>query len=80
MGNIWHDINPGRINADDFIAVIKLKKAPKTNMNWTRKQVLSSLTAFSIPPHTILQTMVLYHAHTQMTATRWTYLYCAVKL
>lgn len=26
MGNIWHDINPKRINPDDFIAVIEIPK------------------------------------------------------
>ena len=25
MGNIWHDIKPSRINADDFIAVIEIE-------------------------------------------------------
>ena len=29
MGNIWHDIKPGRINADDFIAVIEIEKGSK---------------------------------------------------
>ena len=29
MGNIWHDIKPCRINADDFIAVIEIEKGSK---------------------------------------------------
>ena len=29
MGNVWHDIKPGRINADDFIAVIEIEKGSK---------------------------------------------------
>ena len=29
MGNIWHDIKPSRINADDFIAVIEIEKGSK---------------------------------------------------
>lgn len=29
MANIWHDINPSRINPDDFIAVIEIEKGSK---------------------------------------------------
>ena len=29
MGNIWHDINPSRINPDDFICVIEIPKGSK---------------------------------------------------
>ena len=29
MSNIWHDINPKRINADDFIAVVEIPKGSK---------------------------------------------------
>lgn len=29
MGNIWHDMNPARINADDFVAVIEIEKGSK---------------------------------------------------
>ena len=29
MANIWHEIKPGRINADDFIAVIEFEKGSK---------------------------------------------------
>lgn len=29
MSNIWHDINPSRIGADDFIAVIEIEKGSK---------------------------------------------------
>ena len=29
MSNIWHDINPNRINPDDFIAVIEIEKGSK---------------------------------------------------
>ena len=29
MSNIWHDISPSRINADDFIAVIEIEKGSK---------------------------------------------------
>ncbi len=29
MANIWHDIKPTRINADDFIAVIEIEKGSK---------------------------------------------------
>lgn len=29
MGNIWHDISPKRINADDFMAVIEITKGSK---------------------------------------------------
>ena len=29
MANIWHDINPARINPDDFIAVIEIEKGSK---------------------------------------------------
>ncbi len=29
MNNIWHDINPSRINPDDFIAVIEIEKGSK---------------------------------------------------
>ena len=30
MSNIWHDISPKRINADDFICVIEISKGSKT--------------------------------------------------
>lgn len=29
MANIWHDINPQRISADDFISVIEIEKGSK---------------------------------------------------
>ena len=29
MANIWHDIDPSRINAEDFIAVIEIEKGSK---------------------------------------------------
>ena len=29
MSNIWHDISPARINAEDFIAVIEIEKGSK---------------------------------------------------
>lgn len=29
MSNIWHDISPARISADDFIAVIEIEKGSK---------------------------------------------------
>ena len=29
MSNIWHDINPSRINPEDFIAVIEIEKGSK---------------------------------------------------
>lgn len=29
MSNIWHDISPSRINADDFISVIEIEKGSK---------------------------------------------------
>ncbi len=29
MANIWHDINPGRISPEDFIAVIEIEKGSK---------------------------------------------------
>lgn len=29
MGNIWHDINPSRINPEDFICVIEIPKGSK---------------------------------------------------
>lgn len=29
MGNIWHDIDPARINPDDFICVIEIPKGSK---------------------------------------------------
>jgi len=29
LGNIWHDINPERIKADDFIAVVEITKGSK---------------------------------------------------
>lgn len=29
LGNIWHDINPARINPDDFIAVVEISKGSK---------------------------------------------------
>ena len=29
MGNIWHNIDPARINADDFICVVEISKGSK---------------------------------------------------
>ncbi len=29
MGNIWHDMNPGRIKPEDFLAVIEISKGSK---------------------------------------------------
>ncbi len=29
MGNIWHEINPERISAEDFVAVIEIEKGSK---------------------------------------------------
>ena len=29
MNNIWHDINPNRISAEDFVAVIEIQKGSK---------------------------------------------------
>ena len=29
MANIWHDMNPSRINVDDFVAVIEIEKGSK---------------------------------------------------
>ena len=29
MGNIWHDISPARITAEDFIAYIEIEKGSK---------------------------------------------------
>ena len=29
MSNIWHDISPKRINAEDFICVIEISKGSK---------------------------------------------------
>ena len=31
--NIWHNINPKRINPKDFIAIIELKKVVNANMS-----------------------------------------------
>lgn len=28
--NIWHDVNPGRINPEDFLALIEIEKGSKT--------------------------------------------------
>ena len=39
MSNIWHDISPSRITAEDFIAVIEIKRAARKNTSWTRKRV-----------------------------------------
>ena len=40
MSNIWHDISPSRITAEDFIAVIEIEKvAARKNTSWTRKRV-----------------------------------------
>ena len=39
MSNIWHDISPSRITAEDFIAVIEIEKGSKKNTSWTRKRV-----------------------------------------
>ncbi len=30
MSNLWHDINPSRINPDDFIAVIEIEEGTKS--------------------------------------------------
>ena len=37
MSNIWHDISPERINAEDFICVIEISKGSKTKYELDKK-------------------------------------------
>ena len=56
MGNIWHDINPARIKADDFIAVVEISKGSK------KKYELDKETGFIILDR-ILHTSTHYPAN-----------------
>ena len=40
MSNIWHDISPKRIHAEDFICVVEISKGSKKNMNWIKNRVI----------------------------------------
>jgi inorganic pyrophosphatase len=56
MSNIWHDISPKRINAEDFICVIEISKGSK------KKYELDKETGF-IMLDRILYTSTHYHAN-----------------
>jgi inorganic pyrophosphatase len=56
MGNIWHNINPKRINPEDFIAVIEISKGSK------RKYELDKETGFMVLDR-ILYTSTHYPAN-----------------
>lgn len=56
MGNIWHDIIPARIKADDFIAVVEISKGSK------KKYELDKETGFIILDR-ILHTSTHYPAN-----------------
>ena len=36
--NIWHNLNPKRVTANRFIAVIEIAKGARKNTNWTKKR------------------------------------------
>lgn len=56
MGNIWHDINPARITAEDFVAVVEISKGSK------KKYELDKETGFIILDR-ILHTSTHYPAN-----------------
>ena len=68
MSNIWHDINPNRINPDDFIAVIEIEKGS------IKKLAILSLIEFFTPRHTTRQTTGLSLAPMLMMETLLMYL------
>ena len=37
ISNIWHDMNPARITAEDFVAVIEIEKGSRKNTSWTKE-------------------------------------------
>lgn len=51
MSNIWHDINPARIQLEDFIAVIEIPQGSKKNMSWIKRPASSSSTGSFIPTY-----------------------------
>ena len=42
--NVWHDISPDRISAEDFYAVVEIRKGSKTKYELDRRQGCLSLT------------------------------------
>lgn len=56
MNNIWHDINPDRINSNDFVAVVEISKGSK------KKYELDKETGFIILDR-ILHTSTHYPAN-----------------
>ena len=69
MANIWHDINPDRIQAEDFIAVIEISKGSK------KKYELDKETGYivldRIRQRIILLIMVLFRGLMEMTRILW---------
>ena len=37
MGNIWHNIDPARINPEDFICVVEISKGSKKKYELDKK-------------------------------------------
>ena len=75
--NLWHDISPERMQPEDFLVVIELKRAQKTNMSWTSRPVRCGWTGSSTPRRTTRPITALSRAPMPMTEIRWTCWFCA---
>jgi len=43
MSNIWHDISPKRINAEDFICVVEITKGSKKKYELDKETVVNEV-------------------------------------
>ena len=75
--NLWHDISPERMHPEDFLAVIEIEKAPRTNMSWTSRPVRCGWTGSSTRRRTTRPITVLFRSPMQTTEIRWTCWVCA---
>lgn len=80
MANIWHDMDPKRISADDFMTVVEISKGSKNKYELDKETGLLKLDR-------ILYTSTHYPANygfipgpTLTTATLWMHWYCALNL
>ena len=76
MGNIWHDISPARITAEDFIAYIEIEKGSKNKYELDKQTGMLILDRIL---YTSRPTTASSRAPTATTATRWTCWCCAAR-
>ena len=73
--NLWHDVAPGRVRAEDFLAVIEIEKGSKNKYEMDKEtgalrldRILYTSTHY---PATTPPTTASSPAPGRMTATRW---------